>query len=117
MSDSSPPLPPELAQVERALASSRAPLPEGLRARVLAAVATARPRRPQRLPGGWFAAAVAVAAAALLNLSGSAALPLSPEPAGLPASKSSLASCTLAHLFSSATQPCVDVAPTSPFPE
>jgi hypothetical protein len=76
----STPLPPDLAQLERALEAARAPLPPDLRARVLAVAADARPAPDRRLSTGWFAAGVAVAAAVFLNLSTSAALALA-EPA------------------------------------
>ena len=69
----STPLPPELSALERALEMSRAPLPPSLKARVLAAAARAKPMpRPSSL--GWFAAALAIAAAVLFNFSSSAAL-------------------------------------------
>ena len=66
----STPLPPDLAQLERALEATRAGLPADLRARVLGAAGQARTlaagqTRPRELAlsTGWFAAAVAVAAA------------------------------------------------------
>jgi hypothetical protein len=73
----STPLPPELLEVERLLESTRAGLPEGVRARVLATTRDV----PARLTTGWFAVAAAVAASVLLNLFSSAAL-LSSEPSG-----------------------------------
>lgn len=71
----SSPLPPDLAAVERLLEASRSPLPEALRAKVLAAASKAVPAvRERPLSPGWFAGAVAMAAALLLNFSNSAAV-------------------------------------------
>ena len=76
----SAPLPPGLTGVERLLEASRSPLPPELRAKVLAAASKAVPAaRPARGTSGWFAAAVGLAAALLLNLSNSAAV-LTAEP-------------------------------------
>lgn len=106
----SAPLPPELAALERALEATRAPLPAGLRARVLAASA-AVPLRPRARSTAWFAAAAAIAAAALLNLSNSLALPSSEagEAGGAPR-----AGCARALLWMGAPAACLDPPVANP---
>lgn len=96
----STPLPPELAALEERLSATRAPLPPGLRARVLSAPAR---KRPPPLSLGWFAAAAAAAAAVLLNLSQSAALPRG-EPAG------ALDRCAVSRALHEAPEQCTNDA-------
>jgi hypothetical protein len=105
----STPLPPALAGLERALEATRAPLPPALRGRVLAACALATPApRALPLPLRWFAASVAVAAAAVLSLSDSATL-RALEPRAAPAMEP-IYRCALARALGGPSQSCFERA-------
>lgn len=103
----SAPLPPALAGLERALEATRAKLPPALRGSVLAACALATPA-PRGLPLRWFAASVAVAAAAVLSLSNSATL-RAPEPRAAPAMEP-IYRCALARALGGPSQSCFERA-------
>ena len=78
-------LPPDLDELERLLAATRAALPAGLRERVLSTCEARAPGRRERiLPMRWFAASVAIAAAAALCLNSSSELAL-PDGGSAPA--------------------------------
>jgi hypothetical protein len=103
----STPLPPALAGLERALEATRAPLLPALRGNVLAACALATPAPPAN-PLRWFAASVAIAAAAVLSLSDSATL-RALEPQAAPAMEP-IYRCALARALGGPSQSCFERA-------